>query len=333
MKSLAELPVSILDLATIIQGDNSASEAFNRSLSFAQDAERLQYHRYWFAEHHNMDSVASAATAVLIGFVAGGTSTIRIGSGGIMLPNHAPLVIAEQFGTLASLYPNRIDLGIGRAPGTDPITSHALRRDLKGDIDNFPHDVIELIKYLGPKDPQARVRAIPGEGTNVPVWLLGSSTYSAQLAAMLGLPFAFASHFAPAALMQALQIYKTRFVPSSFLQKPYAMACVNLIVADTDEVAYHLATSFYQLALGLFRNNRRPLPPPVDSMNEIWTEPEKAGVQQMLEYSFIGSRDTVKKSLQYFVDDSGIDEIMFATHVYDSAAKRRSMELAASLFK
>ena len=333
MKSLAEVPVSILDLATIIQGDNSVSEAFNRSLSFAQDAERLQYHRYWFAEHHNMDSVASAATAVLIGYVAGGTSTIRIGSGGIMLPNHAPLVIAEQFGTLASLYPNRIDLGIGRAPGTDPITSHALRRDLKGDIDNFPHDVIELIKYLGPRDPQARVRAIPGEGTNVPVWLLGSSTYSAQLAAMLGLPFAFASHFAPAALMQALQIYKTRFVPSSFLHNPYAMACVNVIVADTDEVANHLATSFYQLALGLFRNNRRPLPPPVDSMNEIWTEPEKAGVQQMLEYSFIGSRDTVKKSLQSFVEDSGIDETMFATHVYDSTAKRKSMELAASLFK
>ena len=333
MKSLAEVPVSILDLATIIQGDNSVSEAFNRSLSFAKDAERLQYHRYWFAEHHNMDSVASAATAVLIGYVAGGTSTIRIGSGGIMLPNHAPLVIAEQFGTLASLYPNRIDLGIGRAPGTDPITSHALRRDLKGDIDNFPHDVIELIKYLGPRDPQARVRAIPGEGTNVPVWLLGSSTYSAQLAAMLGLPFAFASHFAPAALMQALQIYKTRFVPSSFLHNPYAMACVNVIVADTDEVANHLATSFYQLALGLFRNNRRPLPPPVDSMNEIWTEPEKAGVQQMLEYSFIGSRDTVKKSLQSFVEDSGIDEIMFATHVYDSTAKRKSMELAASLFK
>jgi luciferase family oxidoreductase group 1 len=328
---LKNIPFSMLDLATIIEGDRSAADAFKRSLLQAQKAEQLGYKRYWFAEHHNMESVASAATSVLIGHIAQGTSKIRVGAGGVMLPNHAPLVIAEQFGTLASLYPDRIDLGLGRAPGTDPLTSRALRRNLKADVDEFPNDVVELINYLGPRKANAQVRAIPGEGTNVPVWLLGSSTYSAQLAGILGLPFAFAAHFAPAYLMQALEAYRTNFKPSDYLRQPYAMPCVNVIVADTNEDASRLATSFYQLALGLFRNDRRPLPPPVGSMESIWTEREKAGVQQMMKYSFIGDTNKVYEELTKFVEATSPDEIMFTTHIYDPVAKHRSMELASSL--
>jgi luciferase family oxidoreductase group 1 len=333
MKSLDGLPFSVLDLATILQGDTSATPAFKRSLSYAQHAEQLGYKRYWFAEHHNMESVASSATAVLIGYVAGGTSSIRVGSGGVMLPNHAPLIIAEQFGTLASLYPDRIDLGVGRAPGTDPLTSHALRRNLHANVDEFPNDVVELINYLAPRKENAKIRAIPGEGTNVPVWLLGSSTYSAQLAAMLGLPFAFASHFAPTYLMQALEVYRQNFKPSEFLEKPYAMACVNVIAANTNEDARYLATSFYQLALGLFRNDRKPLPPPVSSMRNIWTEQEEYGVQQMLKYSFTGDASGIEKQLMSFVETTGVDEIMFASHIYEEEKKKRSIELVASLFR
>ncbi|NCI46585.1 LLM class flavin-dependent oxidoreductase [Sediminibacterium soli] len=332
-KKLSEIPFSVLDLATIIEGDGSPGPAFARSLSFARQAESLGYTRYWFAEHHNMESVASAATAVLAGYVASGTHTIRVGSGGVMLPNHAPLVIAEQFGTLASLYPNRIDLGIGRAPGTDPVTSHALRRNLTGDVNQFPNDVIELLNYLGDRDPEAKIRAIPGENTHVPVWLLGSSTFSAQLAGMLGLPFAFASHFAPAQLMDAMAVYRQHFKPSAFLQQPYAMACVNVIAAESDEEAASMATSFYQLALGLFRNDRRPLPPPVASMDDIWTEREKLGVMQMTAYSFLGTTDTLQKQLQSFLDTTGVDEIMTASHIYSVEKKQRSMELVAQLFK
>lgn len=331
--SLSNTPISILDLATIVQGDTSVADAFKRSLSFAQHAEKLGYKRYWFAEHHNMESVASAATSVLIGHVAGGTTSIRVGSGGVMLPNHAPLVIAEQFGTLEALYPGRIDLGIGRAPGTDQTTSQALRRTLKGDINDFPNDVVELINYLGPRDPSAKVRAIPGQGSQVPVWLLGSSTFSAQLAGILGLPFAFASHFAPNYLMEALRVYRTTFKPSAFLDAPYAMACVNVIAADTDAEAELLATSFYQLALGLFRNDRRPLPAPVKSMKGIWSEAEEMGVRQMMTYSFIGSKDTVGASLQSFLDKTEVDEIMVATHVYDVEKKMRSMELVGELIR
>lgn len=331
-RKLSTIPVSVLDLATILQGDASAGPAFQRSLSFAKAAEKLGYHRYWFAEHHNMESVASAATAVLVGYVAGGTSSIRVGSGGVMLPNHAPLIIAEQFGTLASLYPGRIDLGLGRAPGTDPVTSHALRRNLQADTNDFPKDVMELMGYLGPRTADAKVKAIPGQDTNVPVWLLGSSTYSAQLAGLMGLPFAFASHFAPAQLMEALQVYRAHFTPSS-LDKPYSMACVNVIAADDNKEAASLATSFYQLALGLFRNDRRPLPPPVDSMEGIWTGREEAGVRQMLSYAFIGNIETIEPSLQSFVDRTGVDEIMVTTHLFDAAKKIRSLELTASMFK
>jgi luciferase family oxidoreductase group 1 len=330
-KKLSEIPFSILDLATIAQGDESAAEAFKRSLELAKHAEKLGYNRYWFAEHHNMESVASAATAVLAGYVAGGTSTIRVGSGGVMLPNHAPLIIAEQFGTLALLYPGRIDLGIGRAPGTDPVTSHALRRNLNADVNQFPSDVIELVSYLGKRQPGAKVRAIPGEDTQVPVWLLGSSTFSAQLAGMLGLPFAFASHFAPAQLHHALAVYRNNFTPSATLTQPYAMACVNVVAADSDEEAKTLATSFYQLALGLFRNDRRPLPPPVENMDAIWSENEKYGVMQMTTYLFTGTGTTLQESLQSFVDATGIDELMIASHMYDHKKKKRSLDIIAGL--
>lgn len=332
-KNLKHIPVSILDLANIIQGDQSAADAFKRSVTFAQHAEAFGYKRYWFAEHHNMESVASAATAILIGHVAENTSTIRVGAGGIMLPNHAPLVIAEQFGTLASLYPNRIDLGLGRAPGTDQATAYALRRNLNGDVDAFPNDVAELLQYLGPEEKQGNVKAIPGVGTHVPVWMLGSSTYSAQLAAHLGLPFAFASHFAPAQLFPALQLYHSKFKPSAFLKEPYAMACVNVIAADTDEEARFLATSAYQLVLGLIRNKRKPMAPPTDDMDRLWSAEERAAVNQMFYYSFIGNTDTLAKELTSFVGNTSINELMVTTHMYDLNAKIHSLELTASLFK
>lgn len=332
-KNLKDIPVSFLDLANIIQGDQSAGDAFKRSLIFAQHAEQLGYKRYWFAEHHNMQSVASAATAVLIGYIAQGTSTIRVGSGGIMLPNHAPLVIAEQFGTLESLYPGRIDLGLGRAPGTDQATAQALRRNLSVDVNDFPNDVVELLQYLGPDDKQGMVRAIPGVGTRVPVWLLGSSTFSAQLAAKLGLPFAFASHFAPSQLVQALDIYHSTFEPSTFLNEPYAMACVNVIAADTDTEAQYLASSFYQLVLGMIRNTRRPLPPPTHDMHRLWSQEERAAVHQMLSYSFVGSTETLAGKLTSFAGLTGVNEIMIATHMFDASAKLRSLELAASVFR
>ena len=332
-KNLKDIPVSVLDLANIIQGDQSAGDAFKRSLTFAQQAEQLSYNRYWFAEHHNMESVASAATAVLIGYIAQGTSTIRVGAGGIMLPNHAPLIIAEQFGTLESLYPGRIDLGLGRAPGTDQATAYALRRNLHSDVEAFPNDVVELLQYLGPKEKQGKVRAIPGVGTNVPVWMLGSSTFSAQLAAHLGLPFAFASHFAPTQLFPALQLYHSTFKPSVFLEKPYAMACVNVIAADTNEDAQYLATSAYQLVLGLIRNHRKPMAPPTHEMDLLWTPEERAAVNQMFYYSFIGSTNTLAKTLTEFTENTGVDELMITTHVFDVDAKLRSLELTASLFK
>jgi luciferase family oxidoreductase group 1 len=332
-KNLQDIPVSVLDLANVVQGDLSAGEAFKRSVLFAQHSETFGYKRYWFAEHHNMISVASAATAVLIGHVAQATRTIRVGAGGIMLPNHAPLIIAEQFGTLESLYPGRIDLGLGRAPGTDQATAYALRRNLQSDVNSFPNDVRELLKYLGPEDQQGMVSAIPGVGTHVPVWMLGSSTYSAQLAAQLGLPFAFASHFAPAQLLPALQLYRSTFKPSQYLKEPHAMACVNVVSADTDEEAQYLATSAYQLVLGLIRNNRKPLAPPTRNMDQLWNTNEEAAVYEMFHYSFIGDTDTLASELQSFVDKTSIDEVMVTTHMFDVNAKVRSLELTASLFK
>ncbi|KAA9036328.1 LLM class flavin-dependent oxidoreductase [Ginsengibacter hankyongi] len=331
-KQLSEIPVSVLDLATIVEGD-SPKDSFIKSLQVAKRAEQLGYNRYWFAEHHNMPNIASSATSVLIGYIAGNTSEIRVGSGGVMLPNHAPLIIAEQFGTLASLYPGRIDLGLGRAPGTDQITSYALRRNLSGSVDDFPRDVIELKNYLAPHTNDAKVRAIPGEGTQVPIWLLGSSTYSAQLAAALGLPFAFASHFAPSHLHDALKLYLKGFTPSDQLQQPYSLACVNVIAADTDEEADYLASSFYQLASGIVTNKRKPLQPPVKNFLNEWDEYEKAAVLQMMKYTFIGSAATVKKGLQSFLEDTQVDEIMVASYVYDNNAKIHSYELIGEFFK
>ncbi|MDP4286039.1 MAG: LLM class flavin-dependent oxidoreductase [Bacteroidota bacterium] len=331
-KKLSDIPVSILDLATIVEGDIPA-DSFRKSLEVARKAEQLGYNRYWFAEHHNMENIASSATSVLIGYIAGGTSSIRVGSGGVMLPNHAPLIIAEQFGTLESLYPGRIDLGLGRAPGTDQVTSLALRRNLNASVDDFPHDVIELKNYLAPRMAGARVRAIPGEGTQVPLWLLGSSTYSAQLAAALGLPFAFASHFAPAQLHDALKLYRENFRPSDQLQQPYSMACINVIAADTDEEAQYLSSSFFRLALGIVTNKRKPLQPPIKEMDSAWADYEKAAVMQMMKYTFIGNAQTVNEGLQKFLNDTQVDEIMVASYIYDNNAKIHSYELIADFFK
>jgi luciferase family oxidoreductase group 1 len=331
-KQLNEIPVSVLDLAPIVEGE-TPSDSFHKSLQLAQQAEALGYNRYWFAEHHNMENIASSATSILIGYIAGNTSTLRVGSGGVMLPNHAPLIIAEQFGTLESLYPGRIDLGLGRAPGTDQQTMMALRRNMHGSVDSFPNDVIELQKYLAPKGNSGRVRAIPGEGTQVPVWLLGSSTYSAQLAAALGLHFAFASHFAPAQLFDALNIYRNTFQPSEQLQQPYAMACVNVIAADTDEEAQRLATSFYRLALGIVRNSRKPLQPPIESMQGEWEEYEEVAVKHMMKYAFIGSRETVRTGLRAFLQNTEVDEIMVASYIYDNNKKIYSYQLIAEFFK
>jgi luciferase family oxidoreductase group 1 len=330
--SLSEIPFSVLDLAPVLEGETPA-DSFTKSLELARAVESFGYLRHWFAEHHNMENIASSATSVLIGHIAGGTSSIRVGSGGVMLPNHAPLVIAEQFGTLEALYPGRIDLGLGRAPGTDPVTSRALRRSLHGSVDDFPRDVVELRNYLGPHIAGAPVRAIPGEGSRVPIWLLGSSTYSAQLAAMLGLPFAFASHFAPTYLFDALRIYRERFEPSDQLQQPYAMACVNVIAAGTDEEAQYLATSFYQLALGIIRDARRPLQPPTRNMEEVWSDYEQAAVMQMMKYSFVGGPQTVKGRLDAFLKDTAVDEIMAASYIYDQRAKIGSYRILSDFFR
>jgi luciferase family oxidoreductase group 1 len=326
-----EVPLSVLDLVPITAG-KTAADAFRTSLDLARHVEQWGYRRYWMAEHHNMPGIASSATAVLIGHIAGGTSTLRVGSGGIMLPNHAPLVIAEQFGTLESLHPGRIDLGLGRAPGSDQVTAAALRRDLRGTVEEFPQHVQEIQGYFAPATPGARVRAIPGEGLRVPVWLLGSSTYGAQLAAFLGVPYAYASHFAPASLHGALAAYREGFQPSESLQAPYAMACVNVVMADTDEEAHWLATSLYTSFLNVVRGTAHPLQPPVESMDGRWNEAERYAVQSMLRYSFIGSAATVETRLRMFLRETRVDELMVATHVFDHAARLRSYELLAHLF-
>lgn len=329
-KKLSDIPLSVLDLVPILAG-KTAADSYKTSLDLARHVEALGYKRYWLAEHHNMPGIASSATVVLIGHIAGGTKSIRVGSGGIMLPNHAPLVVAEQFGTLESLYPGRIDLGLGRAPGTDQLTAMALRRDLRGSVDDFPQNVQELQHYLGPEDPSARVRAIPGQGLEVPIWLLGSSTYSAQLAAMLGLPFAFASHFAPAALQAAVTIYRDTFQPSEHLREPYAIACVNGVVADTDAEAEKLATTLYQAFLNVIRGTANPQQPPVDRMEGLWDASEKYAVQQMLRYTFIGSPATVKEEVEAFLKETQVDELMFASHIYDHRARLRSYEILSEL--
>jgi len=321
------VPLSILDLAPIVEGSD-ASAALRHSLDLAQHAEAWGYHRFWVAEHHNMDGVASSATAVLIAHVAGGTKTIRVGSGGIMLPNHAPLVIAEQFGTLATLFPGRIDLGLGRAPGTDQLTARALRRHLHSDQeDGFPQDVLELIGYMEPAQAGARVRAIPGIGTQVPVWILGSSLYGAQLAAYLGLPFAFASHFAPDMLEQALEVYRATYRPSPRWPEPRAMVGVNVVAADSDAEGARLLTSIQQRFLGMQRGVRGPLPKPVDSMDGLWNEAERAGVQRMLAATASGGPQKVRRELEAIITRTSADELIVAGAIHDHAARLRSYEL------
>ncbi len=329
------IPFSILDLAPIVEGSNAA-EALHNSLDLAQHAEALGYTRYWVAEHHNMDGVASSATSVLVGYLAAGTKTIRVGSGGVMLPNHAPLVIAEQFGTLATLYPGRIDLGLGRAPGTDQLTMRALRRTLATqNEDDFIGDVVELAQYFKPPvDAHNPVRAIPGIGCDVPIWLLGSSLYSAQVAAHLGYPFAFASHFAPAMLMQALEIYRARFKPNGLpgaLTQPYAAVAANVVCADTDAEANVLFTSIQQRFLGMQRGRRGPLPKPVPTMDGLWTDAERAGVEQMLAVSAAGSPTKVRTKLDAIISQTQADEIIIAGAVHDHVARKRSYALVAGL--
>jgi len=323
------IPFSVLDTTPVIQGGD-ATQAFRNTLDLARHAERWGYLRYWLAEHHNMPGIASAATSVVIGHVAGGTSSIRVGSGGIMLPNHAPLVIAEQFGTLASLYPDRIDLGLGRAPGTDMRTAQALRRHLPG-ADTFPQDVLELQHYFRTPEPGQMVRAVPGAGLNVPIWLLGSSLFSAQLAAHLGLPFAFASHFAPDAMMAALHVYRTQFRPSEQLDRPYAMLGLTICAADTDAEAARLFTSLQQQWTLLRRGSPAPLPPPVDTMEGRWTPAEKAGLEHALSRAIVGSPETVRKQLDAFIAETAADEIMITSQVYDHAARLRSFEIVAEI--
>jgi luciferase family oxidoreductase group 1 len=324
------IPFSILDLAPIPQGA-TASDALRNSLDLAQHAESWGYNRYWLAEHHNMPGIASAATSVVIGYIAGGTRTIRVGSGGIMLPNHSPLVIAEQFGTLASLYPDRIELGLGRAPGTDMPTARALRRDVVSTADNFPQDVQELISYFDEATPGQEIRAVPGAGLRVPIWLLGSSLFSAQLAAQLGLPFAFASHFAPADMMPALHLYRTRFKPSRQLDRPHALVGLNSVVAKTDAEAQRHFTSLQQSFTNLRRGRPGQLPPPIDDIDAFWSPAEKASAAMTLLVSAVGTPETVERALLKFIDVTQPDEIIVTAHIYDHAARLRSFELLAGV--
>ena len=323
------IPFSVLDLAPIKRGGTPA-DSFREALELARHAEALGYRRYWLAEHHNFAGIASAATSVVIGHVAAGTSRIRVGAGGIMLPNHAPLVIAEQFGTLESLFPGRIDLGLGRAPGTDMRTTRALRRDRLGDGDTFPHDLAELISYFQPATPGQAVRAVPGQGLNVPIWLLGSSTFSARLAATLGLPFAFAWHFAPDDLHAALRFYREGFQPSEALKQPYVMIGANLFAADSDAEARRLFTSLQQQFLRLNRGETGPLEPPAE-MAERWSPAEKASIDARLGGSIVGSPDTVRRGLQALLDETGADEILATAQIHDPAARRRSYEIVAGV--
>jgi luciferase family oxidoreductase group 1 len=321
------IQLSVLDLAPITEGADAA-QSFRNSLALAQHAERLGYRRFWLAEHHGMPGIASAATSVLIGHVAGGTKTIRVGAGGIMLPNHSPLVIAEQFGTLEALYPGRIDLGLGRAPGSDQQTARALRRNLQSDPDEFPRDVVELMDFLS-DEPRQRVRAVPGTGLKVPIWILGSSLFGAQLAAMLGLPYAFASHFAPGQMMQAIELYRATFKPSQQLQKPYVMLGFNSIAADTDEEAALLATSLQQAFVNLRTGRPSKLPPPVPGYYEGLGPQERAVLGEVLSCTAIGSPETVRGSLRAFVERTGADELMITSQIFDQQARLRSYEITA----
>ena len=323
------IPFSVLDLAPVTQGSTPA-QAFANSLDLARLAERLGYQRYWLAEHHNMPGIASAATSVLIGHIAGGTSTIRVGAGGIMLPNHAPLQVAEQFGTLASLYPGRIDLGLGRAPGTDQPTARALRRYYES-ADAFPEDVQELLAYFEPAQPGQPVRAVPGAGIDVPVWILGSSHFGARLAAALGLPYAFASHFAPDALDEALALYRRDFRPSARLARPHAMLGINVIAAETDAEARRLFTTQQQSFINLRRGMPGLIPPPIDDIENYWTPTEKFGVERALACSVVGDAQSVREGLLAFIERHQPDELMITANVFEHALRRRSYEMVAAI--
>lgn len=324
------VPLSILDLAPVVEGSDVAT-ALRNSIDLAQRAERWGYNRFWLAEHHNSAGIASAATAVLIAEVASATETIRVGAGGVMLPNHSPLVIAEQFGTLAALHPGRIDLGLGRAPGTDQLTMLAIRPAGHPGSDTFPQDVLELQAFLGDARPGQRVRAVPGQGSHVPLWILGSSLFGAQLAAALGLPYAFASHFAPEALLPALEIYRERFQPSEQLQQPYAMVACNVVCAETDDEARRLFTSPQQSFTNILRGRRGQLPPPIDDIESWWTPEEKSQTMQRLSRSFVGSPQTVRESLDAFTEETRADELIVAAAIHDHAARLRSYELLSSV--
>jgi luciferase family oxidoreductase group 1 len=323
-------PFSVLDLAPICEGGDAA-QTLRHSLDLARHAERLGYQRYWLAEHHNMPGIASSATSVVIGHIAAGTSRIRVGAGGIMLPNHAPLVIAEQFGTLATLFPGRIDLGLGRAPGTDPRTAYALRRNLTSDSDDFPQDVVELLRYLGKPVPGQRVRAIPGEGTEVPVWILGSSLFGASLAAALGLPFAFAAHFAPAHLMEAIALYRSKFRPSEWLPAPRVMVGSTVVVAPTDGEARFHFSSLQQAFLNLRSNRPGRLPPPREGFAERMTDMEHALLGEALSCAFVGAPETVRRGLEGFLSRTGADELIVSGQIHDHAARLRSYALLAEV--
>ncbi|MDQ4123757.1 MAG: LLM class flavin-dependent oxidoreductase [Acidobacteriota bacterium] len=331
MSSFSNIPFSVLDLAPIVQGGTPA-DALHNSLDLARHAEKLGYKRFWLAEHHNMTGIASAATSVVIGYVASGTSTIRVGAGGIMLPNHAPLVIAEQFGTLESLFPGRIDLGLGRAPGTDQPTMHALRRRLDN-ADDFPERLEELRFFLREPIEGQRVRAVPGAGLKIPIWLLGSSDFSARLAGELGLPFAFAGHFSPEYILPALERYRNAFVPSDELQKPLAMLAINIVAAETDDEAWFLASSQFQSFLRLIRGAPGQLQPPVENMADLWSPQEKAIVESRLGGSIIGSRATIEAQLERFLEATKADELMINAMIFDHQARLRSYEIVAEVWK
>ena len=320
--------LSVLDLSPVPEG-STAGQSLRNTLDLARHSERLGYHRYWLAEHHNMPGIASAATSVVIGHVAAGTSTIRVGAGGIMLPNHAPLVIAEQFGTLAALHPGRIDLGLGRAPGTDMLTARALRRNLEGGADTFPQDVVELMNYFAPAEPGQRVTAVPGEGEDVEVWVLGSSTYGAQLAAMLGLPYAFASHFAPAEMQHAMDIYRSRFQPSERLAKPRLMLGLNVFAADTDDEARLLFSSLQQAFVNLRTGRPGKLPSPIENFEATLDPMAKGMLANALSCSIVGSPETVRAGLEDFVRRTGADELMVTAQIFDHRARLKSFEILA----
>ncbi|WP_095152833.1 LLM class flavin-dependent oxidoreductase [Pseudomonas sp. Irchel s3b5] len=332
MKRLSDIKFSALDLVPVRE-NGSPAQSLRNSLDLAQHVEKFGYNRFWVAEHHNMDGIASSATSVLLGYLAGGTSTIRVGSGGVMLPNHAPLVIAEQFGTLESLYPGRIDLGLGRAPGSDQMTARALRRERSGSADDFPEDVAELVRYLGPRTPDQRIIAMPGTGTNVPVWLLGSSLFSAQLAGERGLPYAFASHFAPRYMHEAIRVYRNHFKPSAVLDKPYVMLGVPLVAADTDEQADYLATSVYQRILALMRGQSLVQRPPVESMDGLWLPHEREAVRDFLGLAMVGSPQKIRAKLDVLIEQTQADELIFTCDLYEHSDRVHSYELLAQVMK